>query len=145
MIVHGYRPTPNALVLSRSGPMRERCMKDTVHPSVHPSVHQHTCLSVQTRRLSTSNSTQFGHGQNTVLGWFEYRLRSQRTPATSPAKLPGSKTLKSGGSDTGFSTFSRPKSSRGHSRPMFVCGARVLSATARTLPAAAACRNRCLP
>ena len=49
--------------------MGERRMKDTVHPSVHPSVHQHTCISVQTRRLCTSKSTQFGHGQNTVLGW----------------------------------------------------------------------------
>jgi hypothetical protein len=82
MIVHGYRPTPNALVLSRSGPMGERCMKDTVHPSVHPSVHQQTCISVQTRRLCTSNSTQFGRGQNTVLGWSDPHFSGARAAKT---------------------------------------------------------------
>lgn len=78
MIVHGYRPTPNASVLSRSGPMGERCMKGAVHPSVYPSVHQHTCISVQTRRLCTSNSTQFGRGQNTVLGWSDPHFSGAR-------------------------------------------------------------------
>src|SRR5215470_3799869 len=69
MIVHGYRPTPNALVLSRSGPMGERCMKDTVHPPVHPSVHPAARTSVTTTSPCRSSDTRFGHGQNTGLGW----------------------------------------------------------------------------
>src|SRR5215471_2621569 len=97
MIVHGYRPTPNALVLSRLGPMGERCMKDTVHPPVHPSVHPAARTSVTTTSPCRSSDTHFGRGQNTGLGW----------------------------SDPVFSAFSRPKSSRGRPRPMLLCAARV--------------------
>jgi len=69
MIVHGYRPTPNALVLSRSGPVGERFMKDTVHPPVHRSVHPAARTSVPTTSPCRPSDTQFGRGQNTELGW----------------------------------------------------------------------------
>src|SRR5215472_11896945 len=62
---------------------------------------------------------------------FKYRQDSQGIPVTACAKLPARKTLKSGGSDPGFSAFSRPKSLRGRSRPMLACGARVFLANAR--------------
>src|SRR5215472_3653450 len=62
---------------------------------------------------------------------FKYRPRSQRIPATACAKLPARKTLKSGGSDPGFSAISRPKILPGRSRPMLVCGARAFLANAR--------------
>src|SRR5215467_6421781 len=91
MIVHGYRSTPNTLVLSRSGPMGERCMKDTVHPPVHPSVHPTARTSVTTTSPCSSSDTHFGHGQNTGLGW----------------------------NDPGLAAFPRPKNLRGRSSPVF--------------------------
>src|SRR5215472_5607389 len=92
MIVHGYRPTPNALILSRSGPMGERCMKDTVHPPVHPSVHPAARTSVTTTSPCRSSDTHFGRGQNTGLGW----------------------------NDPGLAAFPRPKHLRGRSSPVFL-------------------------
>src|SRR5215471_4008581 len=91
MIVHGYRPTPNALVLSRSGPMGERCMKDTVHPPVHPSVHPAARTSVTTTSPCRSSDTHFGRGKNAGLGW----------------------------NDPGLAAFPRPKNLRGRSSPVF--------------------------
>jgi len=91
MIVHGYRPTPNALVLSRSGPMGERCMKDTVHPPVHPSVHPAARTSVTTTSPCRSSDTHFGRGQNTGLGW----------------------------NDPGLAAFPRPNNLLGRSSPVF--------------------------
>src|SRR5215469_9288228 len=83
MIVHGYRPTPNALVLSRPGPMGERCMKDTVHPPVHPSVHPAARTSVTTTSPCRSSDTHFGHGQNTGLGWNDPGLAAFPRPKKS--------------------------------------------------------------
>jgi len=91
MIVHGYRPTPNALVLSRLGPMGERCMNDTVHPPVHPSVHPAARTSVTTTSPCRSSDTHFGRGQNAGMGW----------------------------NDPGLAAFPRPKNLRSRSSPVF--------------------------
>lgn len=47
----------------------ERCMKDTVHHVVHLSVHPRIFVRVQRRRDCARRGDQFGHGQNTGLGW----------------------------------------------------------------------------
>ena len=44
-------------------------MKDTVHHPVHLSVHFSALGSVPMRRTCALRSTQFGRGQNAVLGW----------------------------------------------------------------------------
>ena len=47
----------------------ERCMKHTVHRVVHSSVHLRISRRAQNRRDCTWRNDQFGHGQNTGLGW----------------------------------------------------------------------------
>ena len=47
----------------------ERCMNDTVHPIVHVSVHLENFGKVRSRRSCAWHDEQFGHGQNTGLGW----------------------------------------------------------------------------
>jgi hypothetical protein len=47
----------------------ERCMKDTNHPVVHLLVHLMIFRTVRSRRSYAGHDDQFGHGQNTGLGW----------------------------------------------------------------------------
>jgi hypothetical protein len=47
----------------------ERCMKHTDHPVVHFLVHLMIFRTVRSRRSYAGHDDQFGHGQNTGLGW----------------------------------------------------------------------------
>ena len=47
----------------------ERCIRDTVHPVVHSSVHLRISTRIRSRRSCALRDDQFGHGQNTGLGW----------------------------------------------------------------------------
>lgn len=59
----------------------DRCMKDTNHPIRHPLRHPRIFGRVRRRTSCTRYGGQFGHGQNTGLGWsdphFCARFRAQ--------------------------------------------------------------------
>ena len=44
-------------------------MKDTGHPPSHPRVHLGDRVSAEKRGVYLRKKEEFGHGQDTVLGW----------------------------------------------------------------------------
>jgi hypothetical protein len=71
----------------------ERCMKDTNHPVVHLLVHLMIFRTVRSRRSYAGHDDQFGHGQNTGLGWSDPTFVHGSVPkvirGVAPAQLRG--------------------------------------------------------
>jgi hypothetical protein len=71
----------------------ERCMKDTVHSNVHFPAHHGIFGRVRSRRSCACHDDQFGHGQNTGLGWSDPTFVHVSVPkvirGVAPAQLRG--------------------------------------------------------
>jgi len=71
----------------------ERCMKDTDHPIRHPSVHLRISRRPLSKRSCAWHDDQFGHGQNTGLGWSDPTFVHASVPKVirrvAPAQLRG--------------------------------------------------------
>jgi hypothetical protein len=71
----------------------ERCMKHTDHPVVHFLVHLMIFRTFRSRRSYAGHDDQFGHGQNTGLGWSDPTFVHGSVPkvirGVAPAQLRG--------------------------------------------------------
>jgi len=69
----------------------ERCMNHTDHPVVHFFVHLMIFRTVRSRRSYAGHDDQFGHGQNTGLGWSDPTFAHVSVPkvirGVAPAEL----------------------------------------------------------
>ena len=69
-------------------------MKDTVHHTVHPSVHLHACAGARITRAYRSRGTQFGRGQNRVLGWNDPTFWAFEPPKKDRGVVPAHEILR---------------------------------------------------
>jgi excisionase family DNA binding protein len=71
----------------------DRCMKDTHHPIRHLPRHPRIFAKVRSRRSCACHDHQFGHGQNTGLGWSDPTFVHVSVPkvirGVAPAQLRG--------------------------------------------------------
>jgi hypothetical protein len=82
-----------ALSCANTSSEGEQCMKDTDHPIRHPSVHPRLSGRVRSQRGCAGRNDQFGHGQNTGLGWSDPTFAHVSVPkvvrGVAPAQLRG--------------------------------------------------------